>query len=91
VRRQSGIHMTRIDLSTAALRLHRVDEPEDTAAGIDDLVALALRRRPKSPRDAVSLIDLVISSLQRDQQPRIDRADLSALKAVRTYILKASQ
>nr|WP_316628188.1 hypothetical protein [uncultured Brevundimonas sp.] len=83
--------MKRIDLSTAALRLHRIDKPEDTAAGIDDLVVLALRRRPKSPRDAASLIDLVISSLQRDQQPRLDRADLNALKAVRAYILKASQ
>ncbi len=83
--------MAEIDLSAAALRLHQVDDPEDAADGIDDLVALVLRRRPQSPRDAASLIDLVISGLKRDQQPRLDEADLDALLAVRAFIQRAAQ
>jgi len=76
----------RAAISSSALRLHQIDDPEDTADAIDDLVLLALRQSPKTSADCVALIDLVISGLKRDQQPRLDRADIEGLRAVQHYL-----
>ncbi len=67
--------MTRIDLTATSRGLHRVD----------------VDRRPTSPQEAAALIDLVVSSQERDPNPDMDETMLNALKAVRTYVLKASQ
>ncbi|WP_312597781.1 hypothetical protein [Brevundimonas sp.] len=67
--------MARIDLTTTAFGLHRID----------------VDRRPTSPQEAAALIDLVVSSQERDPHPDMDQTMLNALKTVRTYVLKASQ
>ncbi|WP_295228073.1 hypothetical protein [uncultured Brevundimonas sp.] len=78
--------MGKFDLSTTALRLQQIDEAEDTADSIDDMVAAALDLKPRNASDCIVLIDLIVTGLKRDQQPRLDRADLRALAGIRTYL-----
>lgn len=59
---------------------------EGWADAIDDLVSRALRFAPTSPDIAAALLDLVADGLDRDDQPRADRADLDALEAVALYV-----
>lgn len=59
---------------------------ENWADAIDALVSRALRFSPTSPDIAAALLDLVADGLDRDDQPRADRADLDALEAVALYI-----
>jgi CRP-like cAMP-binding protein len=50
------------------------------------LVSRALRFAPTSPDIAAALLDLIADGLDRDDQPRADRADLKALEAVAHYV-----
>ena len=59
---------------------------ETWADAIDEVVAEALRHEPTSHDAAAALLELVAEGLDRDDQPRSDRADLSALVAVARYV-----
>lgn len=59
---------------------------EAWADAIDALVSRALRFAPTSPDIAAALLDLIADGLDRDDQPRADRADLKALEAVAHYV-----
>lgn len=83
--------MGSFDLSKSALRLQQIDDPEDTADEIDRLVADALSLKPKTALDCASLIDLIVSGLERDEQPRSDGADIRALRSMRDFLLTRAQ
>lgn len=75
-----------LDCSASALKLHRIEDPEATADVIDEMLSKALTQRPSSAEECLALLDLVISSLERDQQLRDDRADLQGLRSVRAFV-----
>lgn len=75
-----------LDCSASALKLHQIDDPEGAADVIDSMLAKALIQRPSSAEECVALIDLVISSLERDQQLRDDQADVQGLRSVRAFL-----
>ncbi|WP_312599073.1 hypothetical protein [Brevundimonas sp.] len=75
-----------MDCSASALKLHQIDDPEAAADVIDEMLAKALTQRPSSAEECVALLDLVISSLERDQQLRADQADLQGLYSVRVFL-----
>lgn len=75
-----------LDCSASALKLHQIDDPEAAADIIDAMLSKALTQRPSSAAECVALLDLVISSLERDQQLRDDQADLQGLRFVRTFL-----
>lgn len=78
--------MGMLDMTAFALRLNSLEDPESAADIIDDMMFASLSNVPKSPSDCINLIDLVVSGLERDRQPRNDFADRKALNAVKDYL-----
>lgn len=75
-----------LDCSASALRLHQIDDPEAAADIIDEMLSKALTQSPTSAEECAALLDLVISSLERDQQLRDDQADLQGLRSIKAFL-----
>lgn len=79
------------DFSETVLRLHQLDDPEDAADIIDDMIRLTLDQEPRTVDACIRLIDVVISGLERDHQPRSDAADVKALRGVQVFLRGSCQ